>query len=135
MRLGVAPAVGASRATGLSASTKSLVNDALEGTRAPATFSAAAEAAIELLGIAGQIFRGADSIADIVVAKDVAGTNNHEKRAGLSVMRRDRYSRWWLDAKRKSLFSSDSKLIGMQTGMNLKTFLALDQNPLRCAHS
>ncbi len=57
MRLGVPPAVGASRATGLGASTKSLVNDGFDGARAPATFSAAAEAAIELLGIAGQIFR------------------------------------------------------------------------------
>jgi hypothetical protein len=56
-RLGVAPAVGASGATGLGASTKSLVNDGLEGARATAAFSAAAEAAVELLGIAGQIFR------------------------------------------------------------------------------
>jgi hypothetical protein len=30
-------------------------------------------------------------MADIVVAEDVAGTNNHEKRAGLWVMRRDQY--------------------------------------------
>jgi len=57
VRLGVPPAVGASRATGLGASTKSLVDDGFDGARAPATFSAAAEAAIELLGIAGQIFR------------------------------------------------------------------------------
>jgi hypothetical protein len=45
-----------------------------------------------------------------VVAKDVAGTNNHEERAGLSVMRRNRYGKWWPEAKEKSLFSSDSKL-------------------------
>jgi len=57
MRLGVPLVVGASRATGLGASTKSLVNDGFDGARAPAAFSAAAEAAIELLGIAGQIFR------------------------------------------------------------------------------
>jgi hypothetical protein len=57
MRLGVPLAVGASRATGLGASTKSLVNDGFDGARTPAAFSAAAEAAIELLGIAGQIFR------------------------------------------------------------------------------
>jgi hypothetical protein len=43
-------------------------------------------------------------MADIVVAKDVAGTNNHEERAGLSVMRRYRYWRWWADAKRKTHF-------------------------------
>ena len=57
LRLDVPLAVGASRATGLGASTKSLVNDGLDGARAPATFSAAAETAVELLGIAGQIFR------------------------------------------------------------------------------
>ncbi len=56
MRL-VAPAMGAPRATGLGASTKSLVDDGFDGARASAAFSAAAEAAIELLGIAGQIFR------------------------------------------------------------------------------
>jgi len=57
MRLGVPGAVGAAGATGLGAGTKSLVNDGFDGARAPAAFSAAAEAAIELLGIAGQIFR------------------------------------------------------------------------------
>ena len=49
------------------------------------------------------------------------------KNGQTSVMRRDRYSRWWPDAKKKSLVSSDSKLIGMQTGMNLKTLPVLDQ--------
>ena len=91
MRLDIPRAVGAPSATGLGAGTKSLVHDGLDGARAPAAFSAAAEAAIELLGIAGQIFRRRDGTADIVVAKDVAGTNNHEERAGLSVMRRKRY--------------------------------------------
>jgi len=91
MRLGVPAAVGAPRATGLGAGTKSLVNDCFDGARTPATFGAAAEAAIELLGIAGQILRRRDGTADIAVAKDVAGTNNHEERAGLSVMRRHRY--------------------------------------------
>jgi len=57
MRLGVPRAVRAPGATGLGASTKSLVNDGFDGARAAAAFSAAAEAAIEPLGIAGQIFR------------------------------------------------------------------------------
>jgi len=57
MRLGVPRAVRAPGATGLGASTKSLVNDGFDGACAPAAFSAAAEAAIEPLGIAGQIFR------------------------------------------------------------------------------
>jgi len=57
MRLRGPLAVGAPRATGLGASTKRLVDDGFDGARTPATFGTAAEAAIELLGIAGQIFR------------------------------------------------------------------------------
>jgi hypothetical protein len=57
IRLRVPPAVRASRATRLGASTKGLVNDGFDGARAPPTFDTAAEAAVELLGIAGQIFR------------------------------------------------------------------------------
>jgi hypothetical protein len=63
---------------GLGAGSKSVVNDSLDGARTSATFSAATEAAIELLGIAWKVFRGVDGIADIVVAEDVAGTNNHK---------------------------------------------------------
>jgi hypothetical protein len=69
------------RATGtarLGADTQGLVDDGLDGACASATFGAAAEAAIELLRIARKIFRGADGATDIVVAKDVAGTNDHE---------------------------------------------------------
>jgi hypothetical protein len=57
MRLGVPRAVGAPGATGFGTGTESLVNDGLDGARAPSAFGAAAEAAIELLGIAGQTFR------------------------------------------------------------------------------
>jgi hypothetical protein len=57
IRRGVPSAVGASRTTGLGASTERLLNEGFDGSRASAAFSAAAEAAIELLGIAGQIFR------------------------------------------------------------------------------
>ena len=57
IRPGVPCTVGTPRATGVGASTKSLVNDGFDGARAPATFSAAAQAAVELLGTAGQIFR------------------------------------------------------------------------------
>jgi hypothetical protein len=68
------------RASGMAdrgTSTESLVNDGLDGTRAPATFSAATEAAIDLLGIARKVFGGIDGTTDVVVAEDVAGTNNH----------------------------------------------------------
>jgi len=57
IRLRAPLAVRTSRAAVLGASPKRLVNNALDGARAPATFGAAAEAAIELSGIAGQIFR------------------------------------------------------------------------------
>ena len=71
-------AMRASGTAGLGASPKGFVNDGLDGTSAPPAFGAAAKAAVELLGIAGQIFRGADGTADIMVGEDVAGTNNHE---------------------------------------------------------
>jgi hypothetical protein len=64
---------------GLGASSQSLVDDGLEGTGAATAFSAATEAAIDLLCAARKIFRGADGTTDIVVTEDVAGTNNHKK--------------------------------------------------------
>ena len=79
------PAMRASGMAGLGASPESVVNDRFDGAGTSATFSAATEAAIELLGIAWKVFRGVDGIADIVVAEDVAGTNNH-KYGGPSVM-------------------------------------------------
>ncbi len=72
------PAVRASGMAGLGTSPESVVNDRFDGAGTSATFSAATEAAIELLGIAWKVFRGVDGIADIVVAEDVAGTNNHK---------------------------------------------------------
>jgi hypothetical protein len=78
-------AVRASGTAGLGASPQSLVDNALEGAGASATFSAATETAIDLLGVARKAVRGADSTADIVVAEDVAGTNNHEA-AGPALM-------------------------------------------------
>ena len=75
-------AVRAAGAAGLGASPQSLVDDGLEGARAPAAFGATSETAIDLLGATRQVIGTADGVADIVVAKDVAGTNNH-KTAGL----------------------------------------------------
>lgn len=71
-------AVRASGAAGLGAGTESVVNDGLDGTRASAALRAAAETAVDLLGIARELFRRVDGVTDIVVAEDVAGTNNHE---------------------------------------------------------
>ena len=71
-------AVWASGAAGLGASTESVVDDGLDGTRASATLGAATETAVDLLGVARKVLRSVDGVTDIVVAEDVAGTNNHE---------------------------------------------------------
>ena len=73
----------AARLAGHGAFTERLVNDGLDGARASAAFGAAAETAIDLLGITRQLFSRADGVADIVVAEDVAGTNNHENGRAL----------------------------------------------------
>jgi hypothetical protein len=70
--------VRATRTAGLGASTERLVDNGLDGARASATLGAAPETAINLLGIARKLLSGTDGAADIVVAEDVAGTDNHE---------------------------------------------------------
>ena len=71
-------AVRASGTAGLGAGTEGVINDGLDGARASATLGAATETAVDLLGIARELFRRVDGVTDIVVAEDVAGTNNHE---------------------------------------------------------
>ena len=83
---GIGLAVRASGAAGLGAGTQGFVDDGLEGPRATAAFGAAAEAAVDLLGIAGKRLRSIDGAANILVADDVTGTNNHENGSP-SVMR------------------------------------------------
>ena len=82
MEVSVRPglAVRTAGTAGLGTSAERLVNDALDGARASPAFGGATKAAIDLLGVTRQIFRGADGAADIMVSQDVAGTNNHEKR-------------------------------------------------------
>ena len=72
------PAMRAAGLTGLGAVAKRLVNDRLDGARAAAAFGAATEAAIDLLDVAQRVVSGADGMADIVVAEDVAGADDHE---------------------------------------------------------
>ena len=116
MRFGMDGAVRATGAAGLRAGPQGLVDNGLDGTRAAATFGTATEAAIDLLGIAGEVFRAIDRTADIVVGQHIAGTNDHENVRALpgSLVTRYliRYSRPWQDAKGKTAFSSDSKLAG-----------------------
>ncbi|MEH2522792.1 hypothetical protein V1288_000701 [Bradyrhizobium sp. AZCC 2176] len=73
--------VTAVRATGaafLGAGAERFVDDGLDGARAPAAFGAAAEATVNLFRISRQVRGCAYSIADIVVAQNVAGTDDHE---------------------------------------------------------
>ena len=73
--------LAAVRATGtafLGAGAEGFVDDGLDGARAAATFGAAAEATVNLLGIPRQVRGCAYGIPDVVVAQHVAGTDNHE---------------------------------------------------------
>jgi hypothetical protein len=79
--------VGASGSAGPGASAERVIDNAFDGARASAAFSTAAETAVDLFWMAEKVFRGADGVADIVVAEDVTGTNNHENGARLSLMR------------------------------------------------
>ena len=72
--------VGAAGAAGLGAGTERLVDDRLDGARAAAAFGTAAKAAINLLGVPRQVRRCTDGITNIVVAQDLAGTDNHRRR-------------------------------------------------------
>ena len=69
------------RATGaalLGAGAERFVDDGLDGARAAAAFGAAAEATVNLFRIAQQVRSCTHGTSDIVVAQDVAGTDNHE---------------------------------------------------------
>jgi hypothetical protein len=73
-------AVRASSAAGLGTSPERFIDDGLDGTRTAAALGAAAETVIDLLGTTRQVVRIGDRVADIVVAEDVTGTNNHGNR-------------------------------------------------------
>ena len=77
----MAMAMRTTGAAGLGAGAQRLIDDGLDGARATAAFGAAAKAAIDLLGTARKTLRRGDSAADIMIGKDVAGTNNHENSA------------------------------------------------------
>ena len=70
-------AVRTSGAAGLRTVAQRFVDDGLDGARATAALGAATEASVDLLGIARNVWRTLDGIADVVVAQHVAGTDNH----------------------------------------------------------
>jgi hypothetical protein len=70
--------VRAAGAALLGAGAKRFIDDGLDGARASAAFGAAAEATVDLFRISRQVRSRTYGIADIVVAQDVAGTDDHE---------------------------------------------------------
>jgi hypothetical protein len=56
---------------------KRIFDDGLDRASATPAFSTAAEAVIDLLGTTRKVIRRAHGVADIMVAKDVAGTDDH----------------------------------------------------------
>ena len=73
----------AAGATGLGTGAKCLLYDRLDGARTATAFSAATEAAIDLLGMAHSVVGVSDGGADIVIAQHVTGTDDHGKRQAL----------------------------------------------------
>jgi hypothetical protein len=106
-------AVRAAGAAFLGAGAERFVDDRLDRARAPAAFGAAAEATVNLFWIARQVRGCAYGTTDIVVAQNVAGTDDHETETTL-VMRPHRYLSGRRDAKGKAAFSSNSKLMPEQ---------------------
>jgi len=62
----------------LGAGAERFVDDRLDGARAPAAFGIAAEATVNLFRISRQVRGCTYGIADIVVAQNIAGTDDHE---------------------------------------------------------
>ena len=70
-------AVRAAGLAGQRTGAERLVNDALDGTSAAPAFGTATKAAIKLLGVTRKVVCGIHGVADVVVAQDIAGTDNH----------------------------------------------------------
>ena len=117
-------AVRAAGTAGLGASPQCLVDNGLEGARTSAALGATTETAIDLLGTTREIIRSTDGVADIVVSEDMAGTNNHKDGEPICEVRSMRYSRAPRDAKGKTVFSSNSKLMPDTDWNESKMFMA-----------
>jgi len=76
--VGHVAAVRAAGAAFLGAGAEGFVDDGLDGARAPAAFGAAAEATVNLFRISRQVRGCTYGTTDIVVAQNVAGTDDHE---------------------------------------------------------
>lgn len=79
MSMRLVHAVRTAGPAGLGAGAERLFDDGLHGACTATAFDAATEATVNLPGIARKIvLRRTDGAADILVAEDVAGTDNHE---------------------------------------------------------
>jgi hypothetical protein len=95
--------VGTTGLAATGADAERLVDDALDGAGATAAFGAAAEAAVKLLCIARKDICRGHGVADVVVAKDMAGTYDHLGQQTIRL----RSNRYWSargDAKGKAAF-------------------------------
>jgi hypothetical protein len=100
-----------SRAAGLGAGAERFVHNLLDGPGASAALGAAAQTPIDLPRRARRHLRHVHGVTHVVVGEDVAGTNDH----GMAKHSLDGFEslnnvRAELDAKEKTVFSSDSKL-------------------------
>src|SRR5437016_4951811 len=80
VRCNRSPVMLASVAALARAGAERLVDDRLDRARATAACRAAPKATVNLLGVARKFVGGADGVADILVADDVAGTDDHGTR-------------------------------------------------------
>jgi hypothetical protein len=112
-------AVRAANAAGLGAGAQCLLDDGLDGARAAAAFGAAAKATVDLLGIAGKVFRCLHGTTDIVVAEDVTGTDNHKSGRPMCDTEPFDIEEGGRMQKEKRCFEVIPKLCWGQLGMNL----------------
>lgn len=80
---GAVHAVRASGVAGLRTGSECIVDDGLDRPRTAAALRTAPQAIIDMLGVPKHIVSGIDGIADIMVAENVAGANNHENAKDL----------------------------------------------------
>jgi len=100
VRLPVGRCMRASGTAGLGAGAQRFVHDLLDRPYAPSALGAAAEASIDLPRRTRRT-RSGNGTTDIMVGKDVAGTNDHEMKANSQVRTPLGYVRGRPDAKGK----------------------------------
>jgi hypothetical protein len=92
----------ASGLAGLGAGAEGVIENGLDRARASTALGAAAEASVDLLGMTWNVLGGIDGVTDIVVAQEVAGTNNHENGTAPLECAADRYGGPRREAKGKN---------------------------------